>query len=63
MSMTPLIKTWKHNIRRNVNSDFSIVTMRRFGIIFFNLGVIKKFHAKILIARHFMITFLFKNCP
>ena len=33
---------WKYNIRRNVNSDFSIVTMRRVAIIFFELGVVKK---------------------
>ena len=34
---------WKYNIRRKVNSDFSIVTMRRVAIIFFELGVVKKF--------------------
>ena len=33
--------TWKYNIRRNANSDFSIVTMRRVAIIFFELGVVK----------------------
>ena len=34
----------KHgNIRRNVNSDFSIITMRRVAIIFFELGVVKNF--------------------
>ena len=27
----------------NVNSDFSIVTMRRVAITFFELGVVKKF--------------------
>ena len=27
--------TWNCNIRRNVNSDFSIVTMRRVAVIFF----------------------------
>ena len=32
---------WKYNIRRNVNSDFSIVTMRRVAIIFFEQGVVK----------------------
>ena len=35
------ITTWIYNIRRNVNSDFSIVTMRRVAIIFFELGVAK----------------------
>ena len=34
---------WKYNIRRNVNSDFSIVTMRGVATIFFELGVIKNF--------------------
>ena len=34
---------WKYIIRRNVNSDFSIVTMRRVAIIFFELGVVKNF--------------------
>ena len=33
--------TWECNIRRNVNSDFSIVTMRRVAIIFFEWGVLK----------------------
>ena len=32
---------WKYSVRRNVNSDFSIVTMRRVAIIFFELGVVK----------------------
>ena len=45
----------------HVNSGFSIVTMRRVAITFFELGVVKKFHVKILMARRFMITFLFKN--
>ena len=35
--------------------------MRRVTVIFFELGVEKKFHAKILIARHFMIMFLFRK--
>ena len=47
---------------RNVNSDFSVVTMRRIAIIFFELAFVKKFHAKILIARHFMIISFIKNC-
>ena len=33
------LETWKYNTRRNVNSDISIVTMRRVAIIFFELGV------------------------
>ena len=37
------IESWKYNIRRNVNSDFSIVTMRRVAIVFFELGVVKNF--------------------
>ena len=36
----------KYNIRRNVNSDFSTVTMRRVAIIFFELGVVKNFMQK-----------------
>ena len=35
------LQSWKYNIRRNANSDFSIVTMRRVAIIFFELGVVK----------------------
>ena len=35
------VRPWKYNIRRNVNSDFSVVTMRRVAIIFFELGVVK----------------------
>ena len=54
---------WKYNIRRNVNSDFSVVIMRRVAIIFFELEVVKKFMQKNLMARHFMITFLLKSCP
>ena len=37
------VRSWKYNIRRNVNSDFSIVTMRRVAIMFFELGVVKNF--------------------
>ena len=37
------VKPWKYNIRRNVNSDFSTVTMRRVTIMFFELGVVKNF--------------------
>ena len=50
------------NVRRNVNSDISIVTMCRTAIIFFDLGVVKKIHAKILLVNHFIIIFLFENC-
>ena len=31
---------WKYNIMNN-NSDFSIATMRRVAIMFFELGVVK----------------------
>ena len=37
------VETWKYNISKNINSDFSIVTMRRVAIIFFELGVLKNF--------------------
>ena len=40
------IFAWKYNIRKNVNSDFPIVTMRRVAIIFFELGVVKNFMQK-----------------
>ena len=43
-----LVETWKYNIRRNVNSDISTVTMCRVAIIFFELGVVKKFIQKLL---------------
>ena len=36
----------KYNIRRNVNLDFTVVTMRRVAIIFFELGVVKNFMQK-----------------
>ena len=35
--------SWKYNIRRNVNSDFPIVTMRRVTITFLGLGLVKNF--------------------
>ena len=35
-----------NNITRNVNSSFSIVTMRRVAIRFFELGVVKHFMQK-----------------
>ena len=38
--------TWKHDIRRNINSDISIGTIRRVTIIFFELGVVKNFMQK-----------------
>ena len=53
-----LMKPWKYKIRKNVNSDFSIVTMRRVVIIFFELRVS---HANILIARHSMIILCLKT--
>ena len=40
------VVAWKYNIGRNVNSDFTIVTMGRVAIIFFELGVVKKFLPK-----------------
>ena len=55
--------SWKYNIRRSVNSDFSIVTIRRVAFYIFWTRSCKRFHANILMARHFMITFLFKSCP
>ena len=45
-SLISLTQAWKYNIRRNVNSDFSIATMRRVAIIFFELGVVKNFMQK-----------------
>ena len=39
-------KTWKYNIRRNVNSGPSNVAMRRVAIRFFELGVVKNFMQK-----------------
>ena len=37
---------WKCNVRRNANSDFAIVTMRRGAIIFFELRAVKNFMQK-----------------
>ena len=37
----------KNNLRRNLNSDFFIVTMRRVAIIFLELEVVKNFMQKI----------------
>ena len=55
------VATWKYNIRRNGNSDFSIAAMRRVAITFFELGVVKnliqKFNGKTLNDY-----FLFINC-
>ena len=34
---------WEHNIKKNVNSDFSFVTMGRVTIMFFELEVVKNF--------------------
>ena len=44
--MISMLIAWKYNIRRNVNSDRSIVTMRRVTTTFFELGVVKKFMQK-----------------
>ena len=43
--LTPLLNdvSWKYNTNKNINSGFSIVTMRRVAIIFFELEVVKKF--------------------
>ena len=38
-----MFSAWRYNIRRNVNSDFSNVTIRSVAIIFFELGVVKNF--------------------
>ena len=45
-SLNEYILSWKYDIRRNVNSDISIVTMRRVAIMFFELGVVKNFMQK-----------------
>ena len=34
---------WNYNIRRNVNSGFPFVTIRRVAIIYFEMGVVKNF--------------------
>ena len=41
-----LNETWKYDKRRSVNAGFSIVTMCRDTIIFFELGVVKNFMQK-----------------
>ena len=56
LSMPVNVKLWKYNIRRNNNSDFSIVTnnnsdfsivtTRRVAIIFFELRILKNFMQK-----------------
>ena len=60
-----VILQWANHVKRNhgnnVNSVFSILTMHRVAIIFFELGVLK-FHAKILFSSHFIITFFCKLC-
>ena len=40
------VASWKYNIRKNVNSDLSIITMPRVAITFFEFGVVKKFMQK-----------------
>lgn len=37
------LKPLNYNITKNVKSEFSIVTIRRVVIIFFEFGVVKKF--------------------
>ena len=37
---------WNNVIRRNINLNFSIVTMRRVAIIFLELGFVKNFMQK-----------------
>lgn len=36
------LKPSNYNIRKNVKSEFSILTIRRVVIIFFEFGVVKK---------------------
>ena len=57
-----LEKSWKYDIRRNVNPDLSIVTMRRVAIIFFELGVIKNFMQKFQSQDTSWLFFCLKNC-
>ena len=40
--MLTILYAWKYNIRTNVNSDLSIVTMRNVAIKFFELGACLK---------------------
>ena len=40
------VEPWKYNLRRNVNAGFSIVTIPRVAITFFELGVVKNFVQK-----------------
>ena len=49
----PKIWAGKYNIRRNVDSDLPVVTMRRVATTFFELRVVKN----LIIARHFIIIF------
>ena len=60
-AVTIFLKSWKYNAGRNVKADFSIINLPRVAIIFW-IGSCKTFHAKILIARLFMIILFFKNC-
>ena len=49
--------------RRNANSGFSIVTMRRVSTLFFEFVVAKIFMGKTLMARHLMVIFfVWKLC-
>ena len=54
-----LLRSCKYNIRRNISSDISIVSMRS-NCIFWTERC-KKLHGEVLIARHFMIILLFKK--
>ena len=55
------VATWKYNIRRNGNSDFSIATMRRVAITFFELGVVKNL-MQTFNGKRLNDYFLFINC-
>ena len=54
-----LFQSRKYNIRRNISSDISIVSMRS-NCIFWTERC-KKLHGEVLIARHFMIILLLKK--
>ena len=57
-----LVHSWKYNIRRNVNSDFSIVSMRRVPIIFFELEIVKNFMRTFLSQDTSWLFFSLNNC-
>ena len=60
-ALVPNEHPWNYKIRRNINSGFFILIMRRVAIIFFWIENCKKIHAEILTVRHFMIISLFEN--